>query len=122
MKYAVDRIDNEVATLESIIDGSKINIMIKDISFDIKEGDILVFDGEKYFKDDKLKNERIKSIREKMKQSVCTLGTDGFLFLIAESRMFRPTPVPSTRWSIRIPEPPPPDERTSCREPRRANA
>lgn len=70
MKYAVDRIDNEVATLESIIDGSKINIMIKDISFDIKEGDILVFDGEKYFKDDKLKNERIKNIREKMNRLI----------------------------------------------------
>ena len=70
MKYAVDRIDNEVATLESIIDGSKINIMIKDISFDIKEGDILAFDGEKYFKDDKLKNERIKSIREKMNRLI----------------------------------------------------
>lgn len=70
MKYAVDRINNEVATLESIIDGSKINIMIKDISFDIKEGDILVFDGEKYFKDDKLKNERIKSIREKMNRLI----------------------------------------------------
>lgn len=70
MKYAVDRIDNEVATLESIIDGSKINIMIKDISFDIKEGDILVFDGKKYFKDDKLKNERIKSIREKMNRLI----------------------------------------------------
>ncbi len=70
MKYAVDRIDNEVATLESIIDGSKINIMIKDIPFDIKEGDILVFDGEKYFKDDKLKNERIKNIREKMNRLI----------------------------------------------------
>lgn len=70
MKYAVDRIDNEVATLESIIDGSKINIMIKDISFDIKEGDILVFDGEKYFKDDKLKNERLKNIREKMNRLI----------------------------------------------------
>lgn len=66
MKYAVDRIDSEVATLENIIDGSKINVMIKDISFDIKEGDILIFDGEKYFKDDKLKNERLKKIREKM--------------------------------------------------------
>ena len=70
MKYAVDRINNEVATLESIIDGSKINIMIKDISFDIKEGDILVFDGKKYFKDDKLKNERIKNIREKMNRLI----------------------------------------------------
>mgnify|MGYP004696413759 FL=1 len=70
MKYAVDRIDNEAATLESIIDGSKINIMIKDIPFDIKEGDILVFDGEKYFKDDKLKNERIKNIREKMNRLI----------------------------------------------------
>ena len=70
MKYAVDRIDNEVATLESIIDGSKTNIMIKDIPFDIKEGDILVFDGEKYFKDDKLKNERIRNIREKMNRLI----------------------------------------------------
>lgn len=70
MKYAVDRINNEVATLESIIDGSKTNIMIKDIPFDIKEGDILVFDGEKYFKDDKLKNERIKNIREKMNRLI----------------------------------------------------
>lgn len=70
MKYAVDRINNEVATLESIIDGSKTNIMIKDIPFDIKEGDILVFDGEKYFKDDKLKNERIRNIREKMNRLI----------------------------------------------------
>lgn len=70
MKYAVDRINNEVATLESIIDGSKTNIMIKDIPLDIKEGDILVFDGEKYFKDDKLKNERIKNIREKMNRLI----------------------------------------------------
>lgn len=66
MKYAVDKIENEVATLENIIDGSKINILVNDIPFNIRESDILVFNGKNYIKDDSEKNKRLKEIREKM--------------------------------------------------------
>lgn len=66
MKYAVDKIENEVATLENIMDGSKINILVNDIPFNIRESDILVFDGENYIKDDSEKNKRLKEIRDKM--------------------------------------------------------
>lgn len=66
MKYAVDKIEDNIVTLENIIDGSKRNILLKDITFNIIEGDILVFNGKKYIKDDNLKNERLKKIQEKM--------------------------------------------------------
>lgn len=66
MKYAVDKIENEVATLENIMDGSKINILVNDIPFNIRESDILVFNGENYIKDDSAKNKRLKEIRDKM--------------------------------------------------------
>lgn len=66
MKYAVDKIEDNIVTLENIIDGSKKNILLKDITFNIIEGDILMFNGKKYIKDDNLKNERLKKIQEKM--------------------------------------------------------
>ena len=66
MKYAVDKIEDNIVTLENIIEGSKKNILLKDITFNIIEGDILMFNGKKYIKDDNLKNERLKKIQEKM--------------------------------------------------------
>lgn len=66
MKYAVDKIEDNVVTLENISDCSITNIDKNIIGYEVKEGDILLFDGEKYIKDDLSKEERIKRIREKM--------------------------------------------------------
>ena len=66
MKYAVDKIEDNVVTLENISDCSITNIDKNIISYEVKEGDILLFDGKNYIKDDLSKEERIKRIREKM--------------------------------------------------------
>lgn len=66
MKYAVDKIEDNIVTLENISDCSITNIDKNIIGYEVKEGDILLFDGKKYIKDDLSKEERIKRIREKM--------------------------------------------------------
>ena len=68
MRYAVDKINGKIATLECIEDGSKINILLINIPFKIKESDILLYDGKSYYKDDEFKKNRLKRILEKMKK------------------------------------------------------
>ena len=68
MRYAVDKIDGKIATLESIEDGSKIYTSLINIPFEIKESDILLYDGKSYLKDDEFKNDRLKKILEKMEK------------------------------------------------------
>lgn len=66
MKYSVDKIEDNVVTLENISDCTIINIDKNIIDYEVEEGDILLFDGKNYIKDDLTKEERIKRIREKM--------------------------------------------------------
>ena len=68
MKYAVDKIVDDIVTLENIETGDVINVNISQFETDIKETDIVKFENEKYVKDDDLKKSREESIREKMER------------------------------------------------------
>ena len=65
MKFAVDKIEDNVVVLENIDTKEIIAILKKDLDFEVKESDILVFIDNKYFKDDKEKENRLKIIQEK---------------------------------------------------------
>lgn len=66
MKYAVDKIEDDIVLLENIINGEKIMIKKEDFSFPIKETDIVIKKDDAYLKDDKEKEDRIKVIKAKM--------------------------------------------------------
>ena len=68
MKYAIDKIENDVALLENIKDGSKKEIDIKMLPLNVKETDILSYDGKVYLVDNNEKEKRIKIIRKKMEK------------------------------------------------------
>ena len=68
MKYAIDKIENNVALLENIKDGSKKEVDIKMLPLNVKETDILSYDGKVYLVDSNEKEKRIKIIREKMEK------------------------------------------------------
>lgn len=67
MKYAVDKIEGDIATLENIETGELIIIDDTNIlPIGVKEKDILRCENNEYKKDELSKEERIKIIREKM--------------------------------------------------------
>ena len=68
MKYAIDKIENDVALLENIKDGSKKEVDIKMLPLNVKETDILSYNGKVYLVDNNEKEKRIKIIREKMEK------------------------------------------------------
>ncbi len=66
MKYAVDKVEEDIVLLENIINGEKKEIKKECFSFSVKETDIVLFENGIYKKDNKEKNERIKMIKAKM--------------------------------------------------------
>ena len=64
MKYAVDKIEDNIAVLENIDTKEKIEINIKNMK--IKEGDILVYIDGVYVVDVKEREKRYKELREKL--------------------------------------------------------
>lgn len=66
MKYAVDKVEDDIVLLENIINGEKITVKKEDFSFPVKETDIVIKKDGTYLKDDKEKNKRIKMIKAKM--------------------------------------------------------
>ena len=68
MKYAIDKIENNVALLENIKDGSKKEVDIKMLPLNVKETDILSYNCKVYLVDNNEKEKRIKIIREKMEK------------------------------------------------------
>ncbi len=66
MKYAVDKVEDDIVLLENIINGEKKEIKKECFSFSVKETDIVLFENGIYKKDNKEKNERIKMIKAKM--------------------------------------------------------
>ncbi|MBQ7294910.1 MAG: DUF3006 domain-containing protein [Clostridia bacterium] len=68
-KLIVDRITDGIAVLEKE-DRSHIEVPLSDIVFEIKQGSVLLFDGEKYTPDTNEEDERRKrifSLQEKLK-------------------------------------------------------
>lgn len=67
MKYAVDKVEDDIVLLENIINGEKITVQKECFSFPVKETDIVIKKDGTYLKDDKEKEDRIKMIKDKMK-------------------------------------------------------
>ncbi|MBQ8502806.1 MAG: DUF3006 domain-containing protein [Clostridia bacterium] len=64
MKYTVDRITDGVAVLEKE-DMSHVEVSVKLLPYNIKEGSILVFDGSSYTVDHTLEAERRRMLLQK---------------------------------------------------------
>lgn len=68
MKYAVDRIEENIVVLENIDTKDKLEANLNELDFEIKDGDIIIFDGKKYINSKTEYKSRIDIIREKMKR------------------------------------------------------
>lgn len=68
MKYSVNEIIDDIIKLENLETREIIYINKSDIDFDIYENDILVFENNKYIKDDELKNKRVNMLKEKLER------------------------------------------------------
>lgn len=66
MKYCVDRIEDNIVILQDLDTKEIKEVLKKDIGIRVKDGDILVYKNNKYMKDKKIKEDRIKIIQEKM--------------------------------------------------------
>lgn len=66
MKYAVDRIENDIAVLENLSDGSILKIKVNLLPTGITERDIVVESENSFLLDLKEKDNRLRRIREKM--------------------------------------------------------
>lgn len=66
-KLICDRVEDGVAVLEKE-DGGYLNININELDFSVAEGDILIFDGEKYISDEVGKCDRKMKMLELQKK------------------------------------------------------
>ena len=66
MKYSVDRIEDNIIILQDLDTKEIKEVLKKDIGIRVKDGDILVYKDNKYMKDNRLKEDRVKLIQEKM--------------------------------------------------------
>lgn len=66
MKYSVDRIEDNIIILQDLDTKEIKEVLKKDVGIRVKDGDILVYKDNKYMKDNKLKEDRLKLIQEKM--------------------------------------------------------
>ena len=66
MKYSVDRVEDNIIVLQNINTKEIIEINKKDINFKVVDGDIIVFKDNKFIKDEKLKEDRLRLIQEKI--------------------------------------------------------
>ena len=65
MKYAIDRIEENIAILESINDKTQKEVPIKVLPSNIKEGTILTYENNIYKIDEVTEHERRTSIKNK---------------------------------------------------------
>lgn len=66
MKYAVDKVEDDIVLLENILNGEKKEVRKECFSFQVKETDIIIVENGIYKKDNYEKNDRIKMIKAKM--------------------------------------------------------
>lgn len=65
MKYAVDKIEENIVTLESLDTKEKKEVLLEVLPSNIKEGTILTYENEVYKKDEVLEQQRKTSIQNK---------------------------------------------------------
>ena len=51
MMYSVDKIENGIATIENLLTKELINVKLKDLPNNVKEKDMLIYDGNSYMLD-----------------------------------------------------------------------
>lgn len=68
MKYAVDRIIEDIVVLENIKTGEILEVNVKNLPKDIHEGSILVKDNDNFIVDLDTENERRESLRERLER------------------------------------------------------
>ena len=66
MMYSVDKIENDVATIENLLTKELINVKLKDLPNNVKEKDMLMYDGNSYILDEPLKEKRTRMLKDKM--------------------------------------------------------
>ena len=66
MKYSVDRVEDNIIVLQNINTKEIIEINKKDINFKVVDGDIIISKDNKFIKDEKLKDDRLRLIQEKL--------------------------------------------------------
>lgn len=67
-KYAIDKIEENIAELENLETGEHTYVNIKKLPVKVKEQDILVYSNKKYILDNKEKEERKRKISKKFDQ------------------------------------------------------
>lgn len=68
MKFSVDEIIDNIIKLEDL-ETREIRYLKKDdLDFETKENDILILGNNGYYKDEKLKNDRINILKEKLER------------------------------------------------------
>lgn len=65
MKYAVDKIDNNIVLLESLLDKTKKEVSINILPDNIKEGSIITYENNIYTKDEEQEQQRRTTIKNK---------------------------------------------------------
>jgi len=65
MKYAVDRIEGDIAVLENLDTRELLNIKLTELP-EITDGDIIKYEDGKYIKDMETQNKRLEEIKSKM--------------------------------------------------------
>ena len=65
MKYAVEKIEEDIVVLESLEDRTKKEVQISELPKNIKEGNILTYENELYKKDEELERQRRETIKNK---------------------------------------------------------
>lgn len=68
IKFAVDRIEEDIVVLENIENNKIINVKKECLPKEIKELDVVIYDGKNYVLDDTERINRIKRIKEKMEK------------------------------------------------------
>lgn len=66
MMYSVDKIENDVATIENLLTKELINVKLKDLPNNVKEKDVLKYDGNSYMLEESLKEKRTRMLKDKM--------------------------------------------------------
>lgn len=66
MKFAVDRIEDDIVVLENLDDEKITYLNKKELKFKVSEGDILILNGNLYVKSDTEKEKRLLEIKRKM--------------------------------------------------------
>ena len=65
MKYAVEKIENNIVVLESLDNNMKKEVLLSKLPKGTKEGTILTYENEVYSKDEVLEQQRRTSIKNK---------------------------------------------------------